>query len=170
MKKKYKIKKISLIAAITILALFIILPPLLRITIKDVNLTGKAQVKQPKDNLTILSCTKFDPTTSYLITSRTRYNNEETDQNFITYEKTSQGNNPTSTLPSYKTPIEEITFFSSINGVEINSGDTKTTVLIPKYVVNMNESNFTLAKYFNNKEAQRKFYEEQGYTCKETKN
>lgn len=170
MKKKYKIKKISLIAAITILALFIILPPLLRVTIKDVNLTGKAQVKQPKDNLTILSCTKFDPTTSYLITSRTRYNNEETDQNFITYEKTSQGNNPTSTLPSYKTPIEEITFFSSINGVEINSGDTKTTVLIPKYVVNMNESNFTLAKYFNNKEAQRKFYEEQGYTCKETKN
>lgn len=168
--KKNIIKKIILIILIIILSCFIILPPLLRITIADVNLTGKTNNENKNSDLLILSCEKYDSLTSTLITSRTRYKDNVPDQNFITYEKTIRNKDLTSEIPSYKTASEEIDFFSKINGIEITETDTKTTVLISKYVVDMNQANFTLAKYFSSKDTQREFYEGQGYKCEETKN
>ena len=170
MKKKNKLTKILLIVIIIILANFIILPPFFRLTIADVDLTGTAAKDPQKNNLVVLSCKKYDLQTSTLVTSRTRYNKEIPEQNFITYERTSQNNELTSSLPSYLSPDEEIAFFANIDGIEIAVTDKKTTVLISKYVVSMNEANFTLAKYFNSKDEQRNFYEEQGYKCEETKN
>lgn len=169
MKKKNILIKILLIVIIVVSTNFILLPPLFRLTIADVDLTGTTVKDPQKNNLIVLSCKKHDLQTSTLVTSRTRYKEEIPEQNFITYEKTSSNNELTSSLPSYKKPDEEIEFFSNIDGIEINTTDQKTTVLISKYVVSMNEANFTLAKYFNSKDEQRKFYEEQGYKCEETK-
>lgn len=172
MKKKNYLKKLLLIVIIIISTMFIILPPIFRVAIADVNLIGPTENKNKNNNITILSCKKYDLETSTLVTSRTRYNKEDPEkpeQNFITYEKTSQNNELVSQLPSYKTPAEEIEFFSNIDGIEITVTDQKTTILISKYIVDINDANFTLAKYFGSEENQREFYKEQGYKCEETK-
>ena len=48
--------------------------------------------------------------------------------------------------------------------------ENKNIILIPDYVVELNEANETLLEYFNNIEAQQKFYEEKSYKCEKAKN
>ena len=88
MKKLKNPINVLLLFIIAILAQFIILPPFLRIVIADVNLSNKKDptTKVNKD-IEVLVCTKFDLSTSTLITSRTSYKYTEPNQLTITYEK-----------------------------------------------------------------------------------
>ena len=172
MKKLKNPINVLLLFIIAILAQFIILPPFLRIVIADVNLSNKKDptTKVNKD-IEVLVCTKFDLSTSTLITSRTSYKYTEPNQLTITYEKIESNANLTSEeTSSSSTTNEELDFFSSIDGVEITKQKNKAIILIPDYVVELNEANETLLEYFNNIEAQQKFYEEKSYKCEKAKN
>lgn len=171
MKKLKKPINVLLLFIIAILAQFIILPPFLRIVIADVNLSNKKDptTKVDKD-IEVLVCTKFDLSTSTLITNRTSYKYTEPNQLTITYEKIESNANLTSEGTSSSTTNEELDFFSSIDGVEITKQKNKTIILIPDYIVELNEANETLLKYFNNIETQQKFYEDKDYKCEKAKN
>ena len=161
-----------LLFLIIILSLsFIIIPPVLRATIKDVNLSNNNSPVASFSNLSLLSCEKIDATNLYKITSRSRYKEESLEQNTIKYEKLDAieetvNNDKTSLMA----PEEEIQFFSSINGIDVKRENNTTTVTIVKATVQVNTANDTLLKYFNTKEKQKEFYENQGYTCEEIKN
>ncbi len=169
--KKINPINILLFLVIIVLLSFIIIPPVLRATIKDVNLSNNNKTVS-LSNLSVLSCEKLDTINLYKITSRSKYKKESLEQNTIKYEKldsieeTSNSNNKV----SLKTPEEEIQFFSSINGIDVKSENNITTVTIIKTTVQVNMANDTLLKYFNTKEKQKEFYENQGYTCEEIKN
>ncbi len=161
-----------LLFLIIILSLsFIIIPPVLRATIKDVNLSNDNSHTVSFSNLSVLSCEKLDTISLYKITSRSRYKEDSIEQNTIKYEKLDAieetvDNDKTSLMA----PEKEIQFFSSINGIDVRSKDNITTVTIIKAAVQVNTANDTLLKYFNAKDKQKEFYENQGYTCEEIKN
>lgn len=161
-----------LLFLIIILSLsFIIIPPVLRATIKDVNLSNNNSPVVSFSNLSLLSCEKIDATNLYKITSKSRYKEESLEQNTIKYEKLDTieetvNNDKTSLMA----PEEEIQFFSSINGIDVKRENNATTVTIVKTAVQVNTANDTLLKYFNAKDKQKEFYENQGYTCEEIKN
>lgn len=169
--KKIKPINVLLILIIIILLSFIILPPVLRATIKDVNLSDN-NTTIASNNLSVLSCQKLDTANLYKISSRSRYKDETLMQNTITYEKLESLTDTVSSNDkvSLKSPEEEIAFFSSINGISINTVDSTTRVTIIKAAVEANNANDTLLKYFNDKETQKEFYENQGYVCEEIKN
>ena len=172
MKKLKNPINLLLLFIIAILAQFIILPPFLRIVIADVNLSDKKDptIKVDKD-IEVLVCTKFDLSTSTLITNRTTYKYTEPNQLTITYEKIeSNANLNGEETSSPSTTNEELDFFSSIDGVEITKQKNKTIILIPDYVVELNDANETLIEYFNTIEAQQKFYEGKNYKCEKAKN
>lgn len=172
MNKKVKIKntliRILLIIVIFILSLFIIVPPVLRLTIPNLNL-GISISPKKDSNIIILSCEKYEQETQTLITSRTKYKDNNIEQNLIIYKKDLTGNNQPSSLPSYQNSTEAINFFSRIEGIEITVSEETTTVLIPKYVVENNGANRILQNYFQKKDSQKTFYESQGYVCTEIK-
>lgn len=161
-----------LLFLIIILSLsFIIIPPVLRATIKDVNLSNNNSPVVSFSNLSLLSCEKIDAINLYKITSKSRYKEESLEQNTIKYEKLDTieetvNNDKTSLMA----PEEEIQFFSSINGIDVKRENNTTTVTIIKATVQVNTANDALLKYFNPKEKQKEFYENQGYTCEEIKN
>lgn len=169
--KKINPINILLFLVIIVLLSFIIVPPILRATIKDVNLSNDNSHTVSFSNLSVLSCEKLDTINLYKITSRSRYKEDSIEQNTIKYEKLDAIEETTSNnKSSLKTPEEEIQFFSSINGIDIRSEDNITTVTIIKAAVQVNTANDTLLKYFNAKGKQKEFYENQGYTCEEIKN
>ena len=169
--KKINPINILLFLVIIVLLSFIIVPPVLRATIKDVNLSNDNSHTVSFSNLSVLSCEKLDTINLYKITSRSRYKEDSIEQNTIKYEKLDAIEETTSNnKSSLKTPEEEIQFFSSINGIDIRSEDNITTVTIIKAAVQVNTANDTLLKYFNVKDKQKEFYENQGYTCEEIKN
>lgn len=169
--KKINPINILLFLVIIVLLSFIIVPPILRATIKDVNLSNDNSHTVSFSNLSVLSCEKLDTINLYKITSRSRYKEDSIEQNTIKYEKLDAIEETTSNnKSSLKTPEEEIQFFSSINGIDIRSEDNITTVTIIKAAVQVNTANDTLLKYFNVKDKQKEFYENQGYTCEEIKN
>ena len=172
MKKLKNPINILLLFIIVVLAQFIILPPFLRIVIADVNLSDKKNPNTKENTeIKVLVCTKFDLTTSTLITSRTSYKYDEPNQATITYEKIESNANLNGEETKETMPInEELEFFSSIDGIEITERKNKTIVLIPDYVVELNDANETLLKYFTTIEAQQKFYEEKNFKCEKTKN
>lgn len=172
MKKLKNPINILLLFIIVILAQFIILPPFLRIVIADVNLSDKKDTPT-KDNkeIEVLICTKFDLSTSTLITSRTSYKYTQPNQVTITYEKVESNANLNSEDQKETISInEELEFFSSIDGIEITRKNNKTIILIPDYVVELNNANETLLEYFNTSENQQKLYEERNFKCEKTKN
>lgn len=169
--KKINPINILLFLVIIILLSFIIVPPVLRATIKDVNLSNDNSHTVSFSNLSVLSCEKLDTINLYKITSRSRYKEDSIEQNTIKYEKLDAIEETVSNeKSSLKTPEEEIQFFSSINGIDVRSEDNITTVTIIKAAVQVNTANDTLLKYFNVKDKQKEFYENQGYTCEEIKN
>lgn len=169
--KKINPINILLFLVIIILLSFIIVPPVLRATIKDVNLSNDNSHTVSFSNLSVLSCEKLDTINLYKITSRSRYKEDSIEQNTIKYEKLDAIEETVSNeKSSLKTPEEEIQFFSSINGIDVRSKDNITTVTIIKAAVQVNTANDTLLKYFNVKDKQKEFYENQGYTCEEIKN
>lgn len=169
--KKINPINILLFLVIIILLSFIIVPPVLRATIKDVNLSNDNSHTVSFSNLSVLSCEKLDTINLYKITSRSRYKEDSIEQNTIKYEKLDAIEETVSNEKfSLKTPEEEIQFFSSINGIDVRSEDNITTVTIIKAAVQVNTANDTLLKYFNVKDKQKEFYENQGYTCEEIKN
>lgn len=169
--KKINPINILLFLVIIILLSFIIVPPVLRATIKDVNLSNDNSHTASFSNLSVLSCEKLDTINLYKITSRSRYKEDSIEQNTIKYEKLDAIEETVSNeKSSLKTPEEEIQFFSSINGIDVRSEDNITTVTIIKAAVQVNTANDTLLKYFNVKDKQKEFYENQGYTCEEIKN
>lgn len=169
--KKINPINILLFLVIIVLLSFIIVPPILRATIKDVNLSNDNSHTVSFSNLSVLSCEKLDTINLYKITSRSRYKEDSIEQNTIKYEKLDAIEETTSNnKSSLKTPEEEIQFFSSINGIDIRSEDNITTVTIIKAAVQVNTANDTLLKYFNVKDKQKEFYENQGYICEEIKN
>lgn len=169
--KKINPINILLFLVIIVLLSFIIVPPILRATIKDVNLSNDNSHTVSFSNLSVLSCEKLDTINLYKITSRSRYKEDSIEQNTIKYEKLDAIEETTSNnKSSLKTPEEEIQFFSSINGIDVRSKDNITTVTIIKAAVQVNTANDTLLKYFNVKDKQKEFYENQGYTCEEIKN
>lgn len=172
MKKLKNPINVLLFFIIAILVQFIILPPFLRIVISDVNLSDKKSPNTQIDkDIEVLVCTKFDLSTSTLITSRTSYKYDESNQATIIYEKVESNanlNDEETTFPSIVN--EEIEFFSSIDGIEITRKENKTIVLIPDYVVALNNANETLLQYFDTMEVQQKFYEEKGFKCEKAKN
>ncbi len=169
--KKINPINILLFLVIIILLSFIIVPPALRATIKDVNLSNDNSHTVSFSNLSVLSCEKLDTINLYKITSRSRYKEDSIEQNTIKYEKLDAIKETVSNeKSSLKTPEEEIQFFSSINGIDVRSEDNITTVTIIKAAVQVNTANDTLLKYFNAKDKQKEFYENQGYTCEEIKN
>lgn len=174
--KKAKNTIINILLYITIIFLitFIALPPILRKTISDVNLSNdnNTKIQASKDKNEILSCSKTDNINLYVITSKSMYVENVLKKNIITYTKidnaiTSQVDNESSSI---YTPEEEIYFFSTINGISINNNDKMAVIVITKAAIDINNSNERLLEYFNEKEKQRKFYEEQGYTCEEIMN
>ncbi len=168
--KKINPINILLFLVIIVLLSFIIIPPVLRATIKDVNLSNNNKTVS-FSNLSVLSCEKIDTINLYKITSRSRYKEDSIEQNTIKYEKLDAIEETVSNeKSSLKTPEEEIQFFSSINGIDVKSENNITTVTIIKTTVQVNMANDTLLKYFNTKEKQKEFYENQGYTCEEIKN
>lgn len=169
--KKINPINILLFLVIIVLLSFIIVPPVLRATIKDVNLSNDNSHTVSFSNLSVLSCEKLDTINLYKITSRSRYKEDSIEQNTIKYEKLDAIEETVSNeKSSLKTPEEEIQFFSSINGIDVRSEDNITTVTIIKAAVQVNTANDTLLKYFNVKDKQKEFYENQGYTCEEIKN
>lgn len=169
--KKINPINILLFLVIIVLLSFIIVPPVLRATIKDVNLSNDNSHTVSFSNLSVLSCEKLDTINLYKITSRSRYKEDFIEQNTIKYEKLDAIEETVSNeKSSLKTPEEEIQFFSSINGIDVRSEDNITTVTIIKAAVQVNTANDTLLKYFNAKDKQKEFYENQGYTCEEIKN
>lgn len=169
--KKINPINILLFLVIIVLLSFIIVPPILRATIKDVNLSNDNSHTVSFSNLSVLSCEKLDTINLYKITSRSRYKEDSIEQNTIKYEKLDAIEETVSNeKSSLKTPEEEIQFFSSINGIDVRSKDNITTVTIIKAAVQVNTANDTLLKYFNVKDKQKEFYENQGYTCEEIKN
>lgn len=169
--KKINPINILLFLVIIVLLSFIIVPPILRATIKDVNLSNDNSHTVSFSNLSVLSCEKLDTINLYKITSRSRYKEDSIEQNTIKYEKLDAIEETVSNeKSSLKTPEEEIQFFSSINGIDVRSEDNITTVTIIKAAVQVNTANDTLLKYFNVKDKQKEFYENQGYTCEEIKN
>lgn len=169
--KKINPINILLFLVIIILLSFIIVPPVLRATIKDVNLSNDNSHTVSFSNLSVLSCEKLDTINLYKITSRSRYKEDSIEQNTIKYEKLDAIEETVSNeKSSLKTPEEEIQFFSAINGIDVRSEDNITTVTIIKAAVQVNTANDTLLKYFNVKDKQKEFYENQGYTCEEIKN
>ena len=169
--KKINPINILLFLVIIVLLSFIIVPPVLRATIKDVNLSNDNSHTVSFSNLSVLSCEKLDTINLYKITSRSRYKEDSIEQNTIKYEKLDAIEETVSNeKSSLKTPEEEIQFFSSINGIDVRSEDNIPTVTIIKAAVQVNTANDTLLKYFNAKDKQKEFYENQGYTCEEIKN
>ncbi len=173
-KVKNTIINIVLYIIIIILIAFIVLPPIFRKTINDVNLSNDSNPKTQaaKESKEVLSCTKTDNINLYVITSKSMYVESVLKKNIITYTKIE--NNITSQVEneskSIYTPEDEIYFFSTINGIGINNSNNMTTIVITKAAININDSNERLLEYFNEKEKQREFYEEQGYTCEEIRN
>ncbi len=168
-----KINPINILLSIIIIILltFIIVPPILRATIKDVNLSNEPSKTISYSSYSVLSCEKIDTVNLYKITSRSRYKEDTLEQNIIKYEKlTTVDGNIINNKASIKTPDEEIYFFKTVNGITVKSENNITTVNIYKATVNINNANETLLKYFNPKEQQKEFYENQGYTCEEIKN
>ena len=169
--KKINPINILLFLVIIVLLSFIIVPPVLRATIKDVNLSNDNSHTVSFSNLSVLSCEKLDTINLYKITSRSRYKEDSIEQNTIKYEKLDAIEETVSNeKSSLKTPEEEIQFFSSINGIDVRSEDNITTVTIIKAAVQVNTANDTLLKYSNAKDKQKEFYENQGYACEEIKN
>ena len=71
--KKINPINILLFLVIIVLLSFIIVPPVLRATIKDVNLSNDYSHTVSFSNLSVLSCEKLDTINLYKITSRSRY-------------------------------------------------------------------------------------------------
>ena len=170
MKKIKDPVNILLLLAVFFLSIFIIVPPILRLTIPDVKLQEDKKSTEEKDDITILSCSKTDPTTSLTITSRSKYVNDTIEQNIIIYEQVGIKDNNSEVQPLPEEATKEITLLSEIDGISINKNTNKTIISISKYIVDNNNANTYLTNQFKEKPEQRKYYEEQGFTCNETKN
>lgn len=170
MKKKKDPVNILLLLAIFLLSIFIVVPPLLRLTIPDVKLKEDKKNIQEEKNITILSCSKTDSTTALTITSRSKYVNDVIEQNIIIYEQTALKDGDTQPVPLPEPVAREIDILSEVNGLNINKSSNKTIVSISKYIVDNNNSNTYLTSRFKEKVEQKKYYEDQGFACNETKN
>ena len=163
-RKKADIINFLLILAIFILAIFIIAPPVLR---KLMPQQYKPIISGSKDTI-ILSCTAINKDEKYKIVSRSKYTKNNLVQNIITYQYL--GDNQLDTKTNAITNLsvnEEINFFKKIRGVIVNSQNNTTIISIYDYVALKNANNDIFMQYFQEKEKQRKFYEQRGYTCEE---
>lgn len=169
MKKKKDPVNILLLLAIFFLSIFIVVPPLLRLTIPDVKLKEDKKNTQEEKNIIILSCSKTDPTTTLTITSKSKYVNDVIEQNIIIYEQIVTKDGEAQPVPLPEPVTREINILSEVDGININKSSNKTIVSIPKYIVDNNNSNIYLTNQFREKNEQKKYYEDQGFVCSESK-
>lgn len=168
-KKKSDYVNSLLVLTICLLFIFIIAPPILR------KLMPKQVISENEKNKNaiILACTGINQTEQYKITSRTKYIDGKIKQNIITYTKLTDtellgtaNSNPQISI----SPSNEISFFQTVSGVNIDNNGKTITVLIHDYTAERNTSNFRFMNYFQELKSQKSFYESQGYKCQELEN
>lgn len=154
---------VLVVFCILILLMFIILPPVFR------NYIPKEEKRDNivKDKISILNCNRVFNDELYNVSSKTKYLNNSIVQNIITYQKLTQITNDTNQNTAAKpiTVAEEFGMLSKLNGVNIQTSDPNTIVIIDRNLIENNNTDQNLKNYFQDITNQKEYYEAMGYTC-----
>lgn len=152
---------------IFILSLLIILPPLFRVLFPKVE-----EIKtKNNDNITLLTCTRDYTAEQTTATVEVRYINSKVNQTKITYSPMIvKEYSVTNTTENDILPSMELSYFQSIQGINITQSDTKTIVTINQDTIDNNPDNQELKEnYFNDKLINQKIYfTNRYYECSES--
>ena len=162
---------VLVILTIFFLSLFVILPPIFRKA-----LPKQEQLEKQTDNkLVILVCSNVFAEESYRVVSKTKYLNNNTISNVITYSKlVNEQNVPTDTnvetsntqeSEKQNTVLNELKYFKSIPNLDIVDSNTNIIITINAKSIDNNPNEEQLKKYFNSITIQQKFYKDLGYKC-----
>ncbi len=189
-KKTVDIQAILIYIVMVVLVLFIALPPIFRMTLKEETKSKLPQVP----SLTALVCKKqvIIQQVQYDISTNSTYQ-DELERVTFTYQSsnvsesqtTNEGENQTNnivppttdanlnvtTTPLTETNIqEEIQNLKSIDGIEVEEGDNMTRLVLTKKVASTLEETSPYRNYFQSLENQQLFFEQNGYNCQVIRN
>jgi len=68
-------------------------------------------------------------------------------------------------IASYTTASEMITFFSSLNNIQIEYNDVGTKILIDSKLIDNNSEQVELNSYFTDLKTEKEYFTNQGYQC-----
>lgn len=173
MKEKKEKSTVLVIITILFLAIFIIVPPTLRILYPKTEANNNKN-KDDTMETTVLNCTKTNITEQYRITSAVTYSNEEATKNIITYhkltaEELAQVGQPGGEQTTGKTVAEELALFQSVPSLSIKTEATDTIVTITSKDIDNNKEILDLLNYLQGLTEQESFYATQGYACQSTR-
>lgn len=156
---------------IFVLLLFIVLPPVFRV------LFPKVEIDTNNDKvITVLNCSRDSYSDGYHINIKSKYidNKIKSSEIVISPLDVNNGNivvddnqnivNNTDTA-SYITASQMVTFFSSLNNIQIEYNDAGTKILIDSKLINNNSEQVELNSYFTDLDIEEKYFINQGYKC-----
>lgn len=152
---------------IFILLLLIILPPLFRVLFPKVE-----EIKtKNNNNIKLLTCTRNYAQEQTTATVEVRYINSKVNQTKITYSSMPATEySVINTAENDILPSMELSYFQSIQGINISQSDDKTVIIINQDTINSNPDNQELKEnYFNDKLINQKIYfTNRYYECDES--
>lgn len=165
-KEKKSFHPIRAYILIAFFSLLIILPPLFRLFLPNMN----SAVSKYQDTIMNITCTRDYPQEQLTETVIIRYINTKIDQTRITYEPIKNTNSNASVADDTLTPSQEIAYFTNIPGATIETKDNKTVIVINQNTIDQNKDNVDLKNnYFNNERITQKLYFTNRYfSCEET--
>lgn len=151
---------------IAILLLLIILPPLFRVLFPKATST---LIKDLPANTT-LTCTKDYPIEDTKETVKIEYKDNKIHKTTLTYTTLEKDDTDITNVDSDILPSIEISYFESLNDINIKKEEKKTTITLTKDSIKKNQEDIDLEEnYFNNnKIAQRIYFINRSFTCEET--
>ncbi len=151
---------------IAILLLLIILPPLFRVLFPKATST---LIEDLPANTT-LTCTKDYPIEDTKETVKIEYKDNKIHKTTLTYTTLEKDDTDITNVDGDILPSIEISYFESLNDINIKKEEKKTTITLTKDSIKKNQEDIDLEEnYFNNnKIAQKIYFINRSFTCEET--
>lgn len=154
-------KSIVVILGMVFLSMLIILPPLFRLLFPKITVENK---KENLDKLEILTCDRTISNSDYSTHVEVIYQNNEIEQNQITYTKIDEATKATANTGTI-TPEEESSYLSKLNNIDVKSDENTYVITLNKKSLEDNPNDQNLINYIQPLSEQEKFYSELGYSC-----
>lgn len=168
MREKTPKSPILVVATMMLLAMFIVLPPLLRTYMPKED--GVVVVKIVKHSL---YCEKISIKEEKKITSRISYENDVAVKNVLTYLEYTPSKEEKDTIKdsnsSYST-IDEVNYLRSVVGIELKENASQTVVTLTQQNVVDNPMDVNLLNYLGETEVVSSFFEGNGFICSKIEN
>lgn len=160
---------ILVIFCILLLSLFIILPPIFRMTIPKTKVDISKEENTTTPKLILVNCNRIFDSELYQVVSKTKYVDGKINTNTINYQKLAvlPEDYVPPTVQSTITVESELAFFKTLEGIQINTTEMGTTLILDQSLSISNSMNETFMQYYQeNPNDQKNFYESLGYQCK----